>query len=64
MISDLRNYARAQQHMQQWLRENNYMNFLTDAFGSFQWRDWRACGGKTDTGNIVGNMLNKLIFGG
>ncbi len=54
-------YSHYKVDMERTLRRENYMNFLTDAFGSLQFLDWSQCRRKLTTGNIVGNILHGIL---
>uniref|UniRef100_A0A914VQC4 Lipocalin domain-containing protein n=1 Tax=Plectus sambesii TaxID=2011161 RepID=A0A914VQC4_9BILA len=66
MVRDLDLYAsKYRKEMEQELRKEGYLNILTNMLGgSLRFVDWRTCrNSQVTTGNIVGNILNGLLFG-
>lgn len=66
MVRDLELYAtKYRSQMERQLRQQGYINILSNMLGgSIEFVDWDACrNSQVTTGNIVGNILNGLLFG-
>lgn len=66
MVRDLNLYTtKYRVQMERHLRDQGYINLLQNMLGgSLQFVDWRLCrNSQVTTGNIVGNILNGLLFG-
>lgn len=56
-------YASYLKQMQLYLRQNGFMNFITDSVGSVQFSDWRYCRPEPEEKNLAMDIINSVLFG-